>query len=70
MYCSCGKTIDQERIDFLIEFNKPMICTACSNEQKRVGLMDFAHKTAPELILLPNDEEQKRLAFRIFKRSR
>ena len=64
----CGKQIDPERLEVL-----PMTtrCVAHANATKRIGLMDFSHKTAPVLVLLdPNDKESVRRAKRVFHRSR
>lgn len=63
----CLKPIPKERLEFLPD---TLRCVNCSNEEKVEGLMDFGHKTAPALVVLPKDSEQKRKAKRAFRRSR
>lgn len=46
-------------------------CVECSTEEKKVGFMDWGHKTAPELVMVDsNDKENMRRAARINSRSR
>lgn len=46
-------------------------CVECSTEEKKVGFMDWGHKTAPELVMVnSNDKENMRRAARINSRSR
>lgn len=46
-------------------------CIACSREPKRVGFMDWYHKTAPELVMVAGDDrESLRRARRVNCRSR
>lgn len=63
----CNSSIPQERLELV-----PNCCTCvkCSSAKPVRGLMDFSHKTAPVLVLLPQDSEQQRLAIRAFKRAR
>jgi hypothetical protein len=63
----CSTTIPAERLEVL---PNTCYCTKCSGVKPKKGLMDFSHKTAPSLVILPNDADQQRLAFRAFKRSR
>lgn len=63
----CNSQIPQERLDI---FPNCSTCANCSNVTRTIGLMDYAHKTAPQLVILPNNPEQQRIAFRAFKRAR
>lgn len=68
---SCFGDIDSERYEFLLEFNRPMICKSCSTEQRAVGFMDFSHKTAPQLVMCPaNATETRRILERANRRAR
>jgi hypothetical protein len=63
--------IDNDRLEFLTEFNRPMVCKDCSTEQRAVGYMDFAHKTAPSLVMVPaNAKETIRKLDRANRRAR
>jgi len=67
----CKSLIDQDRYEFLEEFNRPMICKDCSTESRAVGFMDYGHKTAPQLVMVPsNAKETIRILHRANKRSR
>jgi ribosome-binding protein aMBF1 (putative translation factor) len=56
MHCKyCQSVIDPERLEFLIEYKRMMVCKNCSVEQKAVGYMDWNHKTAPSLIMVPSN---------------
>ena len=67
----CKKPIPQERLEFLLEFKKDRVCVKCSNEGTFSGFMDYGHKTAPQLVIVPNNNtEALRVAKRAFKRSR
>lgn len=71
MSCTiCSKEIPIERYEFLVETGRNITCIECSSEPKKTGLMDFNHKTAPQLVILPDDPEIKRIARRAFCRSR
>lgn len=71
MNCSvCQKEIQKERLEFLLETARQITCIFCANESKKTGFMDFNHKTAPQLVILPEDPEIKRIARRAFCRSR
>jgi uncharacterized protein YaiE (UPF0345 family) len=59
------------RVEFLIESNRPMVCIDCSTEQKAVGFMDWGHKTAPSLVMVPaNAKETIRILDRANRRAR
>jgi len=69
MTCAtCNVDIPPERVEFLAETGRPILCTSCSGEQPRLTLMDYAHKTAPSLVVVPEGQEQ--LALRAFQRRR
>jgi hypothetical protein len=69
--CSnCGDVVDFERAEFLLSTHRQITCLSCSKETKKTGLMDYSHKTAPQLVLLPEDPEIKRIARRAFCRAR
>ena len=68
---SCFGNIDRDRYEFLVEFNRPMICKGCSTEQRAIGFMDYGHKTAPQLVLCPsNAKETRRILERANRRAR
>lgn len=67
----CKSLIDQDRYEFLEEFNRPMICKDCSTESRAVGFMDYGHKTAPQLVMVPsNAKETIRILNRANRRAR
>jgi hypothetical protein len=67
----CKSLIDQDRYEFIEEFNRPMVCKECSTEQKAVGYMSYSHKTAPQLVMVPsNAKETIRILNRANRRSR
>lgn len=71
MYCViCSNEVPFERCEFLLETNRKVTCINCSSESKLEGFMDYGHKTAPQLVVLPNDPEVKRIAKRAFVRAR
>lgn len=72
MICKyCDSTIPEEREEFLVESKKEITCVGCSKESKITGFMDYNHKTAPQLVLVPADEpETLRIAKRAFRRAR
>ena len=63
----CLQPIPPERLEALPETT---VCVGCSDVKKVKGLLVFNHKTAPVLVMLPDDEEQVRLAFRSYRRAR
>lgn len=64
---TCFQPIDPERLEVLPDTRT---CTRCSKETKVKGLMSFDHKTAPVLVVLPDDAEQTRLAYLAYRRRR
>lgn len=72
MICNyCKSMIPEGRLEFLIEYNRPMVCIECSTEQKAVGFMDWGHKTAPSLVMVPaNAKETIRKLDRANRRAR
>lgn len=68
MLCEvCGGEIPPERLDALPDTTR---CVVHSSAARTEGLLDYGHKTAPSLVILPNDPEQKRIARRAFRRAR
>ena len=67
----CGDWIDLDRYEFLVETGRPLVCMGCSVEQKAVGFMDWGHKTAPSLVMVPaNATETIRKLDRANRRAR
>lgn len=67
----CQSVIDDDRLEFLTEFNRPMVCKDCSTEQRAVGFLSYSHKTAPELVMIPaNNKENIRRCERVNRRAR
>jgi hypothetical protein len=67
----CYKTIPDERLEFLVETNRTLVCINCSKETRAVGFMDWNHKTAPSLVMVPaNAKETIRILDRANRRSR
>lgn len=67
----CQGVIDSERLEFLTEYNRPMVCKDCSTEQRAVGFLSYSHKTAPELVMIPaNNKENIRRCERVNRRAR
>jgi uncharacterized protein YaiE (UPF0345 family) len=67
----CRNMIPEGRVEFLQEYNKSMVCIDCSTEQKAVGFMDWGHKTAPSLVMVPaNAKETIRKLDRANRRAR
>lgn len=64
----CGTVIPQVRLEIIPHATT---CVSCSTESKRVGFMDWYHKTAPELVVVSRDDrENLRRAIRVNCRSR
>jgi len=66
----CKTPILKERLEAL---PNTKVCMACAQATvgKRVGFMDYGHKTAPSLVQIEsNDKEGIRLAKRAFRRAR
>jgi hypothetical protein len=67
----CQGMIDQDRLEFLIDSNRPFVCKECSTEQRAVGFLSYSHKTAPELVMIPaNNKENIRRCQRVNRRAR
>lgn len=59
MKCTyCKIHIDFDRYEFLVETGRKLICKDCSVEQKAVGFLDWSHKTAPSLVMVPANATQ------------
>jgi hypothetical protein len=54
----CDDAIDYDRYEFLVETGRKIICKGCSVEQKAVGFLDWSHKTAPSLVMVPANATQ------------
>ena len=64
----CSSVIPQGRVDAL---PNTTTCVRCSDVRAFVGFMDWGHKTAPEIVMIPaEDREGLRRAQRINCRSR
>jgi hypothetical protein len=67
----CENDIDYDRYEFLVETGRKIICKGCSVENRAVGYMDFNHKTAPSLVMVPaNAKETIRILDRANRRAR
>jgi hypothetical protein len=54
-----------------VETGRKIICKECSVESKAVGFMDWGHKTAPSLVMVPsNAKETIRILHRANRRAR
>lgn len=69
MYCQCGKSINQDRLEFLEATGRPLRCQECASEPKKVCFMEYGHKTAPGMVVV-SGEESVRLAIRAYRRAR
>ena len=59
MKCTyCKNHIEFDRYEFLVETGRKLICKDCSVEQKAVGFLDWSHKTAPSLVMVPANATQ------------
>ena len=64
----CGSEIPEMRLEALPNTTR---CVKCSDEKGYKGYMVFDHKTAPNIVLVPKeDEEAIRIADRANARSR
>jgi len=69
IYCKTDVGID--RYEFLVETGRKIICKECSVENRAVGFMDWGHKTAPSLVMVPaNAKETIRILNRANRRAR
>lgn len=67
----CNSMIDIDRLEFLQETGRRLVCIECSSESKAVGFMDWNHKTAPSLVMVPaNARETIRILDRANRRAR
>ena len=56
IYCKTDVGVD--RYEFLVETGRKIICKDCSVEAKAVGFLDWSHKTAPSLVMVPANATQ------------
>jgi hypothetical protein len=54
----CRNSVGLDRYEFLTETNRKIICRECSTENKAVGFMNWDHKTAPSLVMVPANATQ------------
>ena len=67
----CKTDVGFDRYEFLVETGRKTICKDCSVENRAVGYMNFEHKTAPSLVMVPaNAKETIRILDRANRRSR
>jgi hypothetical protein len=67
----CKNQIDFDRYEFLVETGRQILCKSCSVESRAVGFMNFEHKTAPSLVMVPaNAKETLRILDRANRRAR
>jgi len=67
----CRECIDFDRYEFLVETGRQILCKSCSVESRAVGFMNFEHKTAPSLVMVPaNAKETLRILDRANRRAR
>lgn len=63
--------IDSDRLEFLTETGRTLVCIDCSSENRAVGFLSYSHKTAPELVMIPaNNKEKIRRCERVNRRAR
>lgn len=72
MLCTyCNSMIDNDRLEFLQETGRTLVCKDCSVETRAIGFMDWGHKTAPSLVMVPaNATETIRKLDRANRRAR
>lgn len=69
IYCKTDVGVD--RYEFLTETGRKIICKECSVEDRAVGFMNWEHKTAPSLVMVPaNAKETRRILERANRRAR
>lgn len=67
----CNDCLHPERVEFLRETGRTLTCLSCSSEKRAVGFMDWNHKTAPNLVVVPfNAKETIRILDRANRRGR
>jgi hypothetical protein len=54
----CKNCVGVDRYEFLVETGRKIICKDCSVESYAVGYNDFAHKTAPQLVMVPSNAKE------------
>ena len=54
----CQNDVGFDRYEFLVETGRKIICKGCSVENRAVGWMDYGHKTAPQLVMVPANATQ------------
>lgn len=74
----CSDIIDPERVECLQDLfpDKPLTCMNCSTIEKPLVLMNYTHKTAGEIVVVPTNgdgsrnREFDRIALNAYKRQR
>lgn len=72
----CQNDIPQGRVEFLVENHKPMTCLTHSKEQPVKAFLNYEHKTAGFVVIVPNNpdgtnnNESIRIAKRAYERKR
>ena len=67
----CKTDVGFDRYEFLVETGRKIICKDGSVENRAVGYMNFQHKTAPSLVMVPaNAKETIRILNRANRRAR
>lgn len=67
----CNTVVNEERYEFLVDSGRTIVCLNCSTESRAVGYMDWNHKTAPSLVMVPaNAKETIRVLDRANRRAR
>jgi hypothetical protein len=72
----CQDEIPEERIEILNAKNWPIRCVKCSKVQPKMGFLIYSHKTAGEIVVIPNNsdgthnEESIRQGNRAYHRAR
>lgn len=77
MHClHCNNEIDFDRAQAIVDFDLTQSCIKCSKTQAPAVFMNYDHKTAGTLFVVPNNpdgtqnEEKVRQAKRCFNRER
>jgi hypothetical protein len=64
----CNAVIDQDRVEFLQSTGRPCVCRDCTGESPTMALMEYGHKTAGYLVIVPRGDQHK--ALRAYRRNR
>lgn len=64
----CDSVIDADRVEFLQSTGRPCVCRDCTSESPTMALMEYGHKTAGYLVIVPRGDERK--ALRAYRRNR